>query len=67
MVCCLARLALSGDNQLCIHDMAQYAHLPIYNLAYELLKEFYQRVPKFAKQYKYLLGEKLIGANVEVI
>jgi len=47
--------------------MAQYSHLPIYNLAYELLKEFYQRVPKFAKQYKYLLGEKIIGANIEVI
>lgn len=47
--------------------MAQYSHLPIYNLAYEVLKEFYQRVPKFAKQYKYLLGEKLIGANIEII
>jgi hypothetical protein len=47
--------------------MAQYSHLPIYNTAYELLKEFYLRVPKFAKQYKYLLGEKLIGANIEVI
>ncbi len=47
--------------------MAQYSHLPIYNLAYALLKEFYRRVPKFSKQYKYLLGEKLLGSNVEVI
>ncbi len=45
--------------------MAQYSHLPIYNLAYELLKEFYQRIPKFTKQYKYLLGEKLVGANIK--
>ena len=32
-----------------------------------MLREFYERVPKFAKQYKYLLGEKLIGANIEII
>lgn len=47
--------------------MAQYSHLPIYNLAYELLKEFYDRTPKFSKQYKYVLGERLITANIEVI
>lgn len=47
--------------------MAQYSHLPIYNAAFGLLREFYERVPKFAKQYKYLLGEKLIGANIEII
>ena len=47
--------------------MAQYSHLPIYNAAFGLLREFYERVPKFAKQYKYLLGEKLIGATIEII
>lgn len=47
--------------------MAQYAHLPIYNAAFELLKEFYMRVPKFAKQYKYLLGEEFVGSSMRVI
>ena len=47
--------------------MAQYSHLPIYNAASALLRELYERVPKFGKQYKYLLGEKLIGATIEII
>lgn len=47
--------------------MAQYSHLPIYNVAFDLLRNFYERVPKFGKQYKYLLGEKIIGADIEAI
>ena len=47
--------------------MAQYSHLPIYNSAFGLLRELYERVPKFGKQYKYFLGEKIIGANIEII
>lgn len=47
--------------------MAQYSHLPIYNLAYEVLKEFYLRIPKFSKQYKYVLGERLTTASIEII
>ena len=47
--------------------VAQYSHLPIYNLAFDLLKEFYQRVPKFSKQYKYFLGGRLVEYNVEII
>lgn len=47
--------------------MAQYSHLAIYNKAFALLREFYLRVPKFSKQYKYLLGERLIGDNIEII
>lgn len=47
--------------------MAQYSHLPIYNVAFGLLRELYERVPKFGKQYKYFLGEKMIGANIEII
>lgn len=47
--------------------MAQYSHLPIYNTAFILLREMYERVPKFGKQYKYLLGEKIIGANIGII
>ena len=47
--------------------MAQYSHLPIYNLAFDLLKELYQRVPKFSKQYKYFLGGRLVEYSVEII
>lgn len=45
--------------------MSLYSQLPIYNTIFFLLKEFYQRVPKFSKQYKYLLGEKMIECCVE--
>ncbi|MDP2933349.1 MAG: four helix bundle protein [bacterium] len=47
--------------------MAQYSHLPIYNVAFDLLKELYRRVPKFTKQYKYFLGGRIIGYNVDII
>jgi len=47
--------------------VAQYSHLPIYNLAFDLLKELYQRVPKFSKQYKYFLGGRLVEYNIEII
>lgn len=47
--------------------MAQYAHLPIYNKAFAVLRELYLRVPTFGKQYKYFLGGKLIENAVEVI
>ena len=39
--------------------MAQYSHLPIYNTAFSLLREMYERIPKFGKQYKYLLGGEI--------
>lgn len=47
--------------------MAQYSHLPIYNTAFDLLREMYERVPKFEKQYKYLLGGEILKANIEAI
>lgn len=47
--------------------MAQYSHLPIYNKAFAVLRELYDRVPKFGKQYKYFLGGKLIENSVEII
>jgi hypothetical protein len=47
--------------------MARYSHLPIYNTAFELLRELYVRVPKFGKQYKYFLGGKILSANIEII
>ncbi|HPS21524.1 MAG TPA: hypothetical protein PLO44_01830 [Candidatus Paceibacterota bacterium] len=47
--------------------MAQYSHLPIYNTAFSLLREMYERIPKFGKQYKYLLGGEIIKSNIEII
>lgn len=47
--------------------MAQYSHLPIYNKAFAILREFYQRVPRFGKQYKYMLGGELIKLSIEII
>lgn len=47
--------------------MAQYSHLPIYTDAFTLLRELYERTPKFNKQYKYLLGAEIIKANIEAI
>ena len=47
--------------------MAQYQHLRIYNKAFDILKDLYERVPKFGKQYKYLLGGKLIESNIKII
>ena len=47
--------------------MAQYSHLPIYTDAFSLLREMYMRVPKFDKQYKYLIGGEIIKANIEAI
>ena len=47
--------------------MAYYSHLPIYNTAFDLLKDMYERVPKFGKQYKYLLGGEIIKVNIEAI
>jgi hypothetical protein len=47
--------------------MSKYNHLPIYNVAFDLLKELHIRVPKLNKQYKYTLGSSLISANIECI
>jgi len=47
--------------------LAQYTHLPIYIEAFSLLKEFYERVPKFSKQYKYTLGTELTQTSVKVV
>jgi hypothetical protein len=47
--------------------MAIYSELPIYNSVFFLLKDLYERVPKFSKQYKYLLGEKMLDCCVKII
>ena len=45
--------------------MSIYSNLPIYNNIFSLLKELHVRVPKFSKEYKYLLGEKMIKCCVD--
>ena len=47
--------------------MSIYSQLPIYNNIFFLLKDLYVRVPKFSKQYKYLLGEKMLECCVNAI
>ena len=47
--------------------MAQYSHLPIYNKAFTILLELYQRTPKFGKQYKYLLGGEMLKNSINII
>jgi hypothetical protein len=47
--------------------MSQYSSLPIYNSSVNCLKDLYKRIPKFSKQYKYLLGGKLIEYNIKII
>jgi len=47
--------------------MSQYSNLPIYNSAVNCMKDLYKRIPKFTKQYKYLLGGKLIEYNTKII
>ncbi len=32
-----------------------------------MLKDMYERIPKFSKQYKYILGARMIDCNVELI
>lgn len=47
--------------------MARYDHLPIYNTAFAVLKELYIRVPKFGKQYKHTLGNRLLDASQDIV
>ena len=47
--------------------MAKNSELKIYNSALFLLKDIHERIPKFSKQYKYVLGERLIDCNVEIL
>jgi len=45
--------------------MSAYSNLPIYNNIFFLLKDLYERVPKFSKSYKYLLGDKMLNCCLE--
>ncbi len=45
--------------------MSHYSQLPIYTDTFFILKDLYERVPKFAKQYKYLLGGKMLDCCIK--
>ena len=47
--------------------MSNYSKLPIYNSVFFLLKDLYERVPKFSKQYKYLVGEKMLDCCINTM
>ena len=47
--------------------MSSHSELPIYNDIVFILKDLYQRVPKFSKQYKYMLGEKMLECPVNAL
>ena len=47
--------------------MSIYSQLPIYNDVFFILKDLHERVPKFSKQYKYMLGEKMLECCINML
>ena len=47
--------------------MAQYQHLPIYKLTYDLLLRIMVATKDFPKEYKYTLGQKLKDEVIELV
>lgn len=47
--------------------MAQYKHLPIYKLTYDLLNEITKQTKNYPKDFKYSLGTKLRDEAVELV
>jgi 23S rRNA-intervening sequence protein len=47
--------------------MAKYNHLPIFQLAYNLILEIYKTTHQFSREHKYTLGQKLKDAGIEFI
>ena len=47
--------------------MAQYHHLPIYKLTYDLLLRSMQVTKNFPREYKYTLGQKLKDEIIELV
>lgn len=41
--------------------MSDYQHLPLYLKTYQFVKYLYEMVRSFPKQYKYTLGENILG------
>ena len=47
--------------------MAQYRHLPIYRLTYELLQRVVSVTKEFPREYKFTLGQKIRDEVVEMV
>jgi len=47
--------------------MAQYQHLPIYKLTYDILLRIMQVTKNFPREYKYTLGQKLRDEIIELV
>ncbi len=47
--------------------MAQYRHLPIYRLTYELLQRVMVVTKEFPREYKFTLGQKIKEEVIEMV
>ncbi len=47
--------------------MAQYHHLPIYKLTYDILLRIMQVTKNFPREHKYTLGQKMKDETMELI
>jgi hypothetical protein len=47
--------------------LAQYKHLPIYKLTYDLLSEVTKQTRHYPKDFKYSLGAKIRDETVELV
>jgi hypothetical protein len=47
--------------------MAQYQHLPIYKLTYDLLVRTMTATKEFPREYKYTLGQKMKDEIIELV
>jgi hypothetical protein len=47
--------------------MAQYQHLPIYKLTYDILLRIMQITKNFPREYKYTLGQKLRDEIIDLV
>lgn len=47
--------------------MAQYNHLPIFPLTYQLTLEIHKAVHQFGREHKYTIGQKLKEIVSEVL
>jgi len=47
--------------------MAQYRHLPIYRLTYELLTRVMAATKEFPREYKFTLGQKMKEEVIEMV
>jgi len=47
--------------------MANYDHLPVYKVSYELLVELFRFTKDFSREFKYTLGESIKNETIEMI